>query len=56
VITAFHVVGRLGGTVGRDGNAMTIPPGTGNAALAALAVRPWRNWHLPVHRHTHSKE
>jgi Na+-driven multidrug efflux pump len=56
VITAFRVVGRLGGTVGRDGNAMTIPPGTGNAALAALAVRPWRNWHLPVHRHTHSKE
>lgn len=48
VITAFRVVGRLGGTVGRPGNAMAIPSGSGNAALAALAVRPWRNWHLPV--------
>ncbi len=50
VITAFHVVGRLDGTVGRPGNAMAIPSGTGNAALAALAVRPWRNWHLPTRR------
>jgi putative MATE family efflux protein len=56
VITAFHVVGRLDGTIGRPGNAMAIPAGTGNAALAALAVRPWRNWHLPVHRHTRNKE
>jgi Na+-driven multidrug efflux pump len=54
VITAFRVVDRLGGTVGRPGNAMAIPSGTGNAALAALAVRPWRNWHLQVHRHTPS--
>jgi Na+-driven multidrug efflux pump len=54
VITAFRVVDRLGSTVGRDGNALAIPAGTGNAALAALAVRPWRNWHLPVHRHTPS--
>jgi Na+-driven multidrug efflux pump len=46
VITAFRVVGRLGTTVGRPGYAMAIPAGTGNAALA---VRPWRNWHLPVH-------
>ena len=53
VITAFHVVGRLGGTVGRPGDAMAIPAGTGNTALAALAVRPWRNWHLAVQRHTH---
>jgi Na+-driven multidrug efflux pump len=53
MITAFHVVGRLGTGAGRPGNAMAIPSGTGNAALAALAVRPWRNWHLPVHRHTH---
>lgn len=52
VITAFRVVDRLGGTVGRHGNAMAIPAGTGNAALAALAVRPWHNWHLPVRRHT----
>jgi Na+-driven multidrug efflux pump len=57
VITAFRVVDRVGGTLGRHGNAMAIPAGTGNAALAALAVRPWHNWHLPVHlavhRHTH---
>jgi Na+-driven multidrug efflux pump len=54
VITAFHVVGRLGGATGRPGNAMAIPSGTGNSALAALAIRPWRNWHLPVSRHTQS--
>jgi Na+-driven multidrug efflux pump len=57
VITAFRIVNRLGRTPGRPGNAMAIPAGTGNAALAALAVRPWRNWHLPMHlpirRHTH---
>jgi len=45
VITAFRIVGQLGGAAGRPGNAMAIPSGTGNAALAALAVRPWRNWH-----------
>jgi len=54
VITAFRVVGRMGSAAGRPGNAMAIPAGTGNAALAGLAVRPWHNWHLPAHRHTHS--
>jgi Na+-driven multidrug efflux pump len=53
VITAFRVVDRLGGT-SRPDNSMAIPGGTGNAALAALAVRPWRDWHLPVHLHTRS--
>ena len=53
MITAFRVVGRLGTTVGRPGNAIAIPAGTGNAALASLAVRPWRNWHLPVHLPAH---
>jgi len=33
------------------GNATPVPSGTGNAALAALAVRPW---HLPAHRRTQS--
>ena len=51
LITAFHVVGRLGTTVRRPGNATPIPSGTGNAALAALAARPW---YLPVHRRTQS--
>ncbi len=51
-IAAFRVVGRLGTTVRQPGNATAIPPGTGNAALAALAVRPWRNWHLPVPHRT----
>ncbi len=54
VITAFRVVGRMGSAVGRPGNAMAIPSGTGNAAVAGLAVRPWHNWHLPAHRHTHN--
>jgi Na+-driven multidrug efflux pump len=48
LITAFHVVGRLGTTVRRPGNATPIPSGTGNAALAALAVRPWRGWQAPA--------
>jgi hypothetical protein len=51
LITAFHVVGRLGSTDSRPGNATPVPSGTGNAALAALAVRPW---HLPAHRRTQS--
>ena len=34
LITAFHVVGRLGSTVSRPGNATAIPSGTGNTALA----------------------
>jgi hypothetical protein len=48
LITAFHFVGRLGTTVRRPGNATPIPSGTGNAALAALAVRPWRGWQAPA--------
>ena len=52
VITAFRVVGRLGGAVAPPGIGMAIPGGTGNTVLATLAVRPWRNWHLPVHRDT----
>jgi putative MATE family efflux protein len=51
VITAFRVVGRLGGVTGGPGMGMVIPAGSGNSALATLAVRPWRHWHLPVHRH-----
>jgi Na+-driven multidrug efflux pump len=47
VITAFRVVHRLGRVTGRPGIAMAIPSGTGNAALAMLAARPWHNWHLP---------
>jgi putative MATE family efflux protein len=50
--TAFHVVGRLGTTVRRPGNATPIPSGTGNAALAALAVRPWRGWQAPARQRT----
>ena len=53
VITAFRVVGRLGRAVSPPGVGMAIPAGTGNTALATLAIRPWRNWHPPVHRHTH---
>ena len=50
VITAFRVVGRIGCAVCRPGNsAWRYPAGTGNTALATLAVRPWRDWHLPVH-------
>ena len=52
VITAFRVVGRLGDAVYQHGNGMAIPAGSGNTALATLAVRPWRDWHLPLHRHT----
>jgi hypothetical protein len=37
LITAFLVVGRLGSTVSRPGNATAIPAGAGNKALA---VRP----------------
>ena len=37
LITAFHLVGRLGSTVSRAGNATAIPSDTGSAALAALA-------------------
>jgi len=51
VITAFRVVGRLGRADYRHGNGIAIPAGTGNTALATLAVRPWRDWHLPLHRH-----
>jgi MATE family, multidrug efflux pump len=51
VITAFRVVGRLGGADYQHGNGIAIPAGTGNTALATLAVRPWRDWHLPRHRH-----
>jgi Na+-driven multidrug efflux pump len=47
VITAFRVVRRLGRVTGGPGIGMAIPSGTGNAALAMLAARPWRNWHLP---------
>lgn len=54
VITAFRVVGRLGSAAGRPGIGMAIPAGTGNSALAILAIRPWLNWHLPLHRDTHS--
>ena len=50
--TAFHVVGRLGTTVRRPGNATPVPSGTGNAALAALAVRPWRGWQAPARQRT----
>jgi Na+-driven multidrug efflux pump len=50
--TAFHVVGRLGTAVRRPGNATPIPSGTGNAALAALAVRPWRGWQAPARQRT----
>ena len=53
LITAFHVVGRLGTTVRRPGNATPVPSGTGNAALAALAVRPW---HRLAHRRTWSSQ
>ncbi len=53
MITAFRVVGRLG-VVARPGMGMAIPAGTGNSVLATLAVRPWRNTHLP--RHTHGAE
>jgi Na+-driven multidrug efflux pump len=53
VITAFCVVGRLGRAVSPPGVGMAIPAGTGNTALATLAIRPWRTWHPPVHRHTH---
>jgi hypothetical protein len=53
VITAFRIVGRLGGAVGQPGIGMAIPAGTGNTALAILAIRPWRNWHLAVRQHTH---
>jgi hypothetical protein len=53
VITAFRIVGRLGRAVSPPGVGMAIPAGTGNTALATLAIRPWRNWHPPVHRHTH---
>jgi Na+-driven multidrug efflux pump len=51
VLVAFRVVGRLGGVTGGPGMGMAIPGGTGNSVLATLAVRPWRNWHLPVHLH-----
>jgi putative MATE family efflux protein len=51
VITAFRVVGRLGNTVSPPGVGMAIPAGSGNSVLAILAIRPWRNWHLPVRRH-----
>jgi Na+-driven multidrug efflux pump len=50
--TAFRVVGRLGTTVRRPGNATPVPSGTGNAALAALAVRPWRGWQAPARQRT----
>jgi len=53
VITAFRVVGRLGGAVAPPGVGMAFPAGTGNTVLATLAVRPWRNWHLAVRRHRH---
>jgi putative MATE family efflux protein len=49
VVVAFRVVGRLGGVTGGPGMGMAIPGGSGNSVLATLAVRPWRNWHLPVH-------
>jgi hypothetical protein len=52
VITAFHVVGSLGGAVAPPGVGMAFPAGTGNTALATLAVRPWRAWHVAVQRHT----
>jgi len=52
VITAFRVVGRLGGAAYQHGNGMAIPAGTGNTALATLAVRPWHDWHLPLRRYT----
>jgi hypothetical protein len=48
LIIAFRVVNRAGGAVGLPGNATAIPAGTGNAALAALAVRPWRSHHLSI--------
>jgi Na+-driven multidrug efflux pump len=51
VITAFHVVSRLG--VGGPGVGMAIPAGTGNSALATLAIRPWRNRHPLMSRYTH---
>jgi Na+-driven multidrug efflux pump len=54
VVTAFRVVGGLGGAVGQPGIGMAIPAGSGNTALATLAIRPWRNWHLAVRRHTNS--
>jgi putative MATE family efflux protein len=50
VVVAFRVVGRLGGVTGGPGMGMAIPGGSGNSVLATLAVRPWRNWHLPVHQ------
>jgi Na+-driven multidrug efflux pump len=56
VITAFRVVGRLGSAVGQPGIGMVIPAGTGNTALATLAIRPWRNWHLTTRRHTHGTD
>jgi Na+-driven multidrug efflux pump len=49
MFTAFRVVRRLSGAVGQLGTGMAIPAGTGNATLATLAIRPWRNWHLAVH-------
>jgi putative MATE family efflux protein len=48
LIIAFRVVNRAGGAVGLPGNATAIPAGTGNAALAALAVRPWRSHHRSI--------
>ncbi len=53
VITAFYIVGRLGGGLGGPGIGMAIPAGTGNTALATLAIRPWRNWRLMLRRHSH---
>jgi putative MATE family efflux protein len=52
MITAFRVVGRMGDVTGGPGMGMVIPAGSGNSVLATLAVRPWRNWHLPVRRQT----
>ncbi|MBV9829918.1 MAG: polysaccharide biosynthesis C-terminal domain-containing protein [Alphaproteobacteria bacterium] len=54
VVTAFLVVGRLAGGIGQPGIGMEIPAGTGNTVLATLAIRPWLNRYLPLHRHTRS--
>jgi len=55
MITASRVVGRLGVAVGGPGIGMAIPAGTGNSALATLAIRPWRNRHPSVSRYTHGE-
>ncbi len=52
VITAFHVVGRLGSGVSQPGVGMATSAGTGNTTIAMLAIRPWLNRRLVAHRHT----